>query len=195
MHSQICDINLQLRSNGQTPLWMACDRGDVQIVQLLIQYESMKCDLNAVDHKGYTPLMKAVGKGHVEVVKVLLDIEENGPDLTMVNQWQQCATMMAARTGNYGMTLLLAQHPGNEGVLFRRDIRNRSVFDFLSAANGLRKCELKQHQQRKETSQWFKESLWATVTDGLCQAVCSKDHDNVPHLPDVIVRCISTMTY
>lgn len=199
MHSQICDINLRLLSNGQSPLWMACDRGDVQIVKLLLQYPSMKCDINAVDNKGYTPLMKAVGKGHIKVVELLLDSQQNPHvndlDLTMVNQGKQCATMMAARTGNYGMAQLLMQHPENKGVLFRRDFRNRSVLDFCSKANGLRKCELKQHQKRKEFSEWLKESLRKIIADGLHGASCAKDHDNVPHLPDDIVRYIQLMAY
>jgi len=195
MHSQICDINLQLHSNGQSPLFMACDRGDAEIVKLLIGYKEMKCDLNAFDNKGYTPLMKAVGRGHDDVVRLLLDPQQNplgAPDLTMVNKWNQCATMLAVSTANYELTQLLLEHPDNEGVLFRRDCKDRGILDLVSKPL---QCEIKQHQRRKRLAELVKGMLWRTVSVALQDMGNSKDCGSVPHLPDCIVLSIATMTY
>merc|ERR1719273_2799881 len=193
LHSHICDINARMHS-GQSPLLMACDKGDVEIVKQLIQYEPVKCDLNARDSKGYTPIMKAVGKGHRPVVELLLDLQQNPlgtPDLTMVNQWGYCATMMAVRTGNYELAQLLLEHPENEGVLFRRDHRNRGVLDLLSLQM---KQSTVQRGKKKVTTEFVRELLWRNVS-GAIQEVADLKKGTIPHLPDCIVRCISTMTY
>lgn len=195
LHSQICDINARLRSNGQSPLFMACDKGDAVTVRMLIQYQSMKCDLDAPDFKLYTPLMKAVAKGHRAVVELLLDPNRNPlgpPDLTKVNFLKQCASMIAVRTANYGLARMLLEHPRNEGVLFRRDDRGRSVLDFLMLNV---KCDMEQYQKRKMATELVKELLLKELIVMLRQMADSKECDSVPHLPNGIVRCISIMTY
>lgn len=193
IHSQICDINARMHS-GQSPLLIACDKGDVEIVRQLIQYEPMDCDLNARDSKGYTALMKAVGKGHRPVVELLLDLKQNPlgtPDLTVANQWGYCATMMAVRTGNYELAQLLLQHPDNEGVLFRKDWRGRGVLDLLKMQM---KQSSDQHGKKKQATLYVRELLWRKVDVAIQETIEMKRVD-LPHLPDSIVRCISTMMY
>merc|ERR1719486_1557869 len=63
LHKQVCDINVQPRTSGHSPLWLACDKGDLEVVQHLLNYKHMACALNAKGVKGYSPLMKAVSKG------------------------------------------------------------------------------------------------------------------------------------
>lgn len=52
-----------------TPLHMACSRGDVETVRLLLEADA-KVDVR--DAQGATPLFSAVEKGNVEVVRLLL---------------------------------------------------------------------------------------------------------------------------
>ncbi len=55
--------------NGDSPLFLAVIRGDLQVVQLLLDSEA---DPNVQNQKGETPLHLAVDKGHHEIVLALL---------------------------------------------------------------------------------------------------------------------------
>jgi len=64
---------------GMTPLHFAVDRGEVDIVQQLLDNGS---EVNAQDSSGETPLMLAVTCEHLELVRLLL---ERGADKSIVN--------------------------------------------------------------------------------------------------------------
>ena len=49
---------------GNTPLWLACNGGHLDVVMLLV---GKGADVNAADNRGVTPLMAAFRKGHVQV--------------------------------------------------------------------------------------------------------------------------------
>ncbi len=54
---------------GDTPLHIACKKGNLNIVNLILQY---KADLNVKNFKDYTPLHIAVENKHLSIIKVLL---------------------------------------------------------------------------------------------------------------------------
>merc|ERR1712130_840293 len=49
IHRQICDLNVRTNTSQQTPIFVACDKGDIEIIKLLINYKYIKCDLNAME--------------------------------------------------------------------------------------------------------------------------------------------------
>ena len=63
------------RYSRHTPLHLAIDRCNLEIVKLLLKH---KADPNRLNLKGDTPLYLAVSKGHIEIVKELL---KNGAEV------------------------------------------------------------------------------------------------------------------
>ena len=190
-HSQVCDINVALKTNKQTPMYIACDKGDIEIVKLLLNYKHMRCDLNAMDEKGYTPLMKAVGKGRTEIVKLLLNYGDQygqnplgNPNVNLTNNWKQCATMIAVRGKNFKITKILLNIEENEDVLYRRDHRGRTVLDFAV-----------KYRIDKKIIEYVKKLLYLNIHSTIKSIETSKDHENVPFIPSGVVQYICTMTY
>eukprot|EP01083_Nonionella_stella_P207471 753657_1 len=169
-----------LKTNGQTPLFIACDKGDVEIVKLLTDYQHMECDVNAAGNKGYTPLMKAVGKNHMDVVKILLNKHAN---INLVNNLKQCATVIAVRTKHYEISKLLFKENGH-GVLYRRDYRDRTILD---------QC-LKYHMD-KEIVGFIKQLLYVNIQSAISCVNESPQHSKVPYIPSGVVQYICNMTY
>ena len=62
----VCDC---LSVVGMSLLHWACDRGHLDITQLLIRH---KANINIVDHDGQTPLHYACACGHFEIARFLL---------------------------------------------------------------------------------------------------------------------------
>uniref|UniRef100_A0A914HTW3 Uncharacterized protein n=1 Tax=Globodera rostochiensis TaxID=31243 RepID=A0A914HTW3_GLORO len=60
----------QQMSNGQTPLFCSCIRGNLEIVKCLFENGG---SINAVDKLGRTPLMAAAFHGRAELVRYLLE--------------------------------------------------------------------------------------------------------------------------
>eukprot|EP00483_Globobulimina_turgida_P002650 UN02654 len=197
LHSQICNINVRLKTNGQTPIWIACDKGDIEIIRLLLRYKHMKCDLNLMDTKGYSPIMKAVGKNHIEVVKLLLDKQFLNPlgviaNINLVNNWDQCATMIAVRTNNWKISKMLLNEDenhidednDNHGVLYRTDYRDRTILDVCI-----------KYRRDKRIVGYIKKLLHVNIHSVIKSINTSKDHQNVPYLPNGVVQYICNMTY
>ena len=63
-------VMVQVDRQGQTPLYIACDSGCLEIVQCLIHAAA---DVNQNNHKGDTPLLIAAQQSHLMVVRCLLD--------------------------------------------------------------------------------------------------------------------------
>ena len=54
---------------GNSPLWLACNGGHLDVVQLLV---NAKADVDSQDNRKVSCLMAAFRKGHVKVVKWLV---------------------------------------------------------------------------------------------------------------------------
>ena len=66
-------MNIQ-NNEGDTPLIVACRKGNYKSVELLLKQE--KIDVNLKDGSGNSPLVAACGEGHIHVVKQLLTHKE-----------------------------------------------------------------------------------------------------------------------
>ena len=74
-NNPVVDVNYS-DETGQTALHLAADKGNVEIVQLLIQAGG---NVNAIDHDGISVLQAAVIAGHVSTSQLLLENHAN-PD-------------------------------------------------------------------------------------------------------------------
>ena len=68
------DVAADSFSYNRTPLLIAAERGDAEVVQLLLEYNA---NVNKKDHLTYTPLHLAVQQGHVQVARTLLEHGSN----------------------------------------------------------------------------------------------------------------------
>lgn len=117
-------INVNVRNaHGETPLMLACLKGQVPLAKLLI---SRHADIN---QPGWTPLHYAATGGHLELIQLLLEesayIDAESPNGTT-------PLMMAARYGSAKATQLLI----NEGADLQ--IRNQlglTAWDFAKQGN------------------------------------------------------------
>ncbi len=73
------DARLNSTIKDETPLMIACEKGNVEIVRYLI---SKGANVNAKDSLGGTPIILATVKGHVEIVKILIS---KGADVNAVD--------------------------------------------------------------------------------------------------------------
>lgn len=64
------DINTT-DENNKTPLYLASQQGNEEIVNILLSYKEIKVDTK--DKKGFTPLMIASSKGYLNIVKALVN--------------------------------------------------------------------------------------------------------------------------
>jgi ankyrin repeat protein len=85
----LIDVN-QTGNCGNTPLHVACTRGNLEEVDALIVGGS---NLNAKGEDGFTPMHRAAAQGHVAVVKRLLDA---GASPNIVNDDGRTALEVAA---------------------------------------------------------------------------------------------------
>ena len=64
------DINQSGKQHGGTPLWIASEKGHLEIVRLLIESGG---SVNQPHKTGATPLHVASQEGHLEIVKLLIE--------------------------------------------------------------------------------------------------------------------------
>lgn len=131
LNNPICNINFCKVSNGQSPLFVACDRGYIKIVAQLLAYKRMKCDINMTDSHNRTPLMRACTKSHDEIVKLLL---KNGADINILSEYGQSCLLSAFRINKAKICkILLNDDNAGDIELWRHDDRNKYVLDYKSA--------------------------------------------------------------
>ena len=87
--------------NKMTPLHLACQEGNINIVRLLIE---RKASLNTADHKGASPLLVAVEAGAIDLVSMLLSA--GASPCTYKNSGATCLHA-AARRGHHDILSLL----------------------------------------------------------------------------------------
>ena len=66
------DLNDVIDKQGANLLHHACDRGDIEMAELLLYYGT---SLNKVDNAGNTPLMNAARGGYTEIVDAILQLQ------------------------------------------------------------------------------------------------------------------------
>ena len=91
-------------NHGQTPLWMATQRGKVLNVELLLKH---KADVGAANKYGSTILHGAAGYGRRKIVKLLLD---HGADIEAVDCAKQTALDVAIQREWVSVVKLLLNH-------------------------------------------------------------------------------------
>eukprot|EP00485_Elphidium_margaritaceum_P007471 CAMPEP_0202690104 /NCGR_PEP_ID=MMETSP1385-20130828/5210_1 /ASSEMBLY_ACC=CAM_ASM_000861 /TAXON_ID=933848 /ORGANISM="Elphidium margaritaceum" /LENGTH=290 /DNA_ID=CAMNT_0049345333 /DNA_START=188 /DNA_END=1060 /DNA_ORIENTATION=+ len=182
LHGQVCDVNAKLNTNGQTALFIACDKGDAAIVKLLLSYERMQCDVNAVEYKGYTPLQKAVSKGHYEIVKLLL--QQSSLNLSVTNNLSQCAAMSAVITSHLNIVTMLLKDERNRDALYRKDYRGRDILQLAT-----------RHHIDKKIMQFVRSLLCEDLAQVIQTLNHNPTHSGIPYLPPGVVQIICGITY
>jgi hypothetical protein len=88
------DFNIPSEDRGNTPLMEAALRGNLQMVELLLQ---RNVDLDQQSKSGQTALMLAVGEGHIEVSLSLINA---GAELSAIDQLGMTARKYAELFGH-----------------------------------------------------------------------------------------------
>ncbi|XP_055087022.1 kinase D-interacting substrate of 220 kDa B isoform X1 [Periophthalmus magnuspinnatus] len=96
--------------NGQTPLMVAAEQGNLEIVQELIRRGA---NVNLDDIDSWTSLICAAKEGHIEVVQELL---ENGANLEHRDMGGWTALMWAAYKGRTEVARLLLEKGANPNI-------------------------------------------------------------------------------
>lgn len=96
------DVNIVLKSSGQTALVTAAECGHIEVVNVLLM---AKADVNAISAKGpRTALQAAAGSGHIEVVKALLTANA---DVTILDQYGEDILQAATEGGHTEVVKML----------------------------------------------------------------------------------------
>ncbi|WP_300567575.1 ankyrin repeat domain-containing protein [Flavobacterium sp.] len=119
------DIINMPNADGNSPLILACYKGNVEVAKFLIQ--NVK-DINFTTPMG-TALMAATVKKNTEIVKLLLDNKAN-PNVTDANG--STALIYAAIFKSYEIAELLVKYKGDD---MHKDNRGNSAFDYAILAN------------------------------------------------------------
>jgi ankyrin repeat protein len=89
------DVN-QATQDGTTPLFMAAQKGHLEVVRALVT--ELGADVNQATQDGATPLLIAAGKGHLKVVRAL--VTELGADVNQAAQNGVTPLLIAAQEGH-----------------------------------------------------------------------------------------------
>eukprot|EP00668_Euglena_longa_P041696 GGOE01054905.1.p1 GENE.GGOE01054905.1~~GGOE01054905.1.p1 ORF type:complete len:1000 (-),score=172.16 GGOE01054905.1:309-3308(-) len=116
------NVNVNARSRGYlTPLHLAAERGDVEMVDMLLHFQRDLVDLNAADGNGATPLHDACRNGHMAVVNRFL--AHPSVDINIMTTryygercyYKSCGSgtplHVACEYGHAGVVQLLLRHP------------------------------------------------------------------------------------
>ncbi|KAF3907784.1 Ankyrin-3 [Orbilia brochopaga] len=125
MSLKMCDIllnkganvNAKLKPSGKTPLHIAAERGDHNLIVKLREYDA---NIEATDYQKATALHYAAKCGHLGAVKVLLNRSQDRRILDVQSQDGNTALHLAARNGYVHVVKELVDQMGA-----KRDIRNR----------------------------------------------------------------------
>jgi len=96
-------INETIIENGWTPLMIACELGHHDIVNVLLELESIQ--LNLINKHGETALFIACRNGHSEIVKLML--EQDSLDVNICNNYGDNPLLTACSFGHIKVVELL----------------------------------------------------------------------------------------
>ncbi len=119
------DIINKPNADGNSPLILACYKGNVEVAKFLIQ--NVK-DINFTASMG-TALMAATVKKNTEIVKLLLENKAN-PNITDANG--STALIYASIFKSYEIAELLVKYKGDDT---HKDNRGNSAFDYAILAD------------------------------------------------------------
>lgn len=105
-----------LKYKGEFPLHIASECGFLEIVQLLIKYNS---NVNLRNVAGMTPLFLAVRENHLEVAKVLL---ESKADVDYPTNTTRTPLMEASRAGHVSLVKLLLDYKAKLDLVDRSNM-------------------------------------------------------------------------
>jgi len=100
-NSQTQVLNSSLDENGRTPLFVATQKGQLEVVRLLLDAGA---NVDKADSDGWTPLQIASQKGHLDIVRVLV---EEGADKDKVDSWGRTPLSVASQNGHLEIVRLL----------------------------------------------------------------------------------------
>jgi len=121
----LVDVNMKNRS-GDTALIIAASNGNLDAVQMLIQYAKINNkDINSTDLKGNTALIRAAQKGHFDVVEELLAEKAS---INSSGQQKITALMAAAEEGHIRTVKLLLK---NRAKVSLRNTNDETVLDIV----------------------------------------------------------------
>jgi serine/threonine-protein phosphatase 6 regulatory ankyrin repeat subunit A/serine/threonine-protein phosphatase 6 regulatory ankyrin repeat subunit B len=98
--------------SGATPFMMACDKGYMSVVQLLLEHVGLQV-LQETDEEGWTSLHYAAFWGHEETVTFMLG---QGAQANSKDEDGCTPFMKACQTGRTGVVHLLLQHMGPQAM-------------------------------------------------------------------------------
>ncbi|CAI9726805.1 E3 ubiquitin-protein ligase MIB2-like [Octopus vulgaris] len=101
----------QQDSHSRTPLYMACEDGYHNLVELLLK---SNVDVNMADKHGRTPLHMACRGGYTEIVQMLLQFKAN---VNMVDEYGKTPLHMACSEGYSATVLVLLQFKSDINVV------------------------------------------------------------------------------
>lgn len=107
--------------NAYTPLMLASQRGDEEVVKLLLAYNA---SINSVQDVGRSALMLAVEKGFIGVVCLLL---ANGADVNVVDKAGDSALTIGVKNSHVEIIRKLVNFENQKKAEVRADTRNDTV--------------------------------------------------------------------
>ena len=103
----VASVNTQMK-NGNTPLMLAVNNNNIEVVKLLI---SKGADVNAIDEFDRSALFFAVSNDNIGIAKVLIN---NGADVNIESKLRQTPLMLAVDKNNKDMINLLTNGDKND---------------------------------------------------------------------------------
>ena len=100
------DLNKCDEDYGETPLYLAAEKGKFKIVKILCEVSSV--DINKSHCDGTPPLVGAVRAGYTEIVKHICSLDE--ADVNKGDKDGETPLISAARRGNIDLVTFLSKH-------------------------------------------------------------------------------------